>query len=168
MFRALNEQAYHVGGSVRDRLLGVPCHDRDFVISVSEERFAQVFPDAQRIGSSFPVYIIDSCETALTRSERSTGVGYTDFECNVGVTIEDDLGRRDFTINSIGMRYGIEPPVYVDPFGGIEDLKYGILRTINPTAFQDDPLRMARACRFLARFPHFRLDVNRHAIMTHF
>lgn len=139
-----------VGGFVRDTYIGVPSKDKDFVVESNVEEFELAFPLLKKVGNSFPVYIVEGCEIALTRSEVSTGTGYTDFECNIGVTIEEDMARRDFTINS----FFIETPSgeVIDPFNGIEDIENKIIRCINPTAFHDDPLRIIRGIRFATRF----------------
>lgn len=157
MFKDFNDRAYLVGGAVRDLLLGIAPKDLDYVVEATVQEFTNAFPEAQCVGASFPVFMIEGNEVALTRVEMSAGTGYRDFVCEVGVSIMEDLGRRDFTINSIAQRYDVTQQI-IDPHGGVEDLRAGILRCINPCAFTEDPLRMVRACRFLARFPHFRLD----------
>ena len=153
MFRALNPKAYEVGGAVRDGLLGLPPKDRDFVIECSEEEFRTHFPEAPKlVGKKFPVFIIEGNEVALTRTEKSGCTpGRGDFEITgVGVEIEKDLGRRDFTICS--MARSVSTGELLDPHGGEEDLKAGLLRTINEKAFEEDGTRLLRGARFSARF----------------
>lgn len=151
MFRDLNEFAYKVGGAVRDDFMGTVPHDTDFVVVATEERFRKTFPEAQLVGADFPVFLIDGHEVALSRTERSTGNGYNDFVLTgVGVPIEDDLSRRDFTINSIARR--LHDGQIIDPFGGISDIESGVIRSINMFAFIEDPVRILRAARFMVRF----------------
>lgn len=158
MFRSLNDKAYLVGGAVRDSLLGLVPKDKDYVIEATESEFEAVFPEAKKVGISFPVYLHPETgdEIALTRTERKTGNTYQDFEVTgIGVSIQEDLLRRDFTVNSIAQPYLQDINgymTYIDPCGGITDLQDKILRCVNPEAFNDDPLRIYRAARFAARF----------------
>lgn len=151
MFKELNNKAYRVGGCVRDKLLGKEPHDVDYVIEATEEEFRKVFPDVEHVGKNFPVFLIGGNEVALTRTEKCVGEGYTDYEVTgVGVPIEDDLLRRDFTINSIAEH--VVTGAIVDPTGGRKDLEARTLRCSNPDAFSDDPLRIYRGVRFAGRF----------------
>lgn len=145
-------KAYLVGGAVRDTLMGKEPSDRDYVVvgSTPEEMLLRGF---EQVGASFPVFLHPKTgeEYALARTERKTGSGYLGFETvTEGVTLEDDLSRRDFTINAMAMS-GTD---LVDPFGGQEDLHNKTLRHVGP-AFREDPLRVVRMARFLARFTDF-------------
>ena len=156
MFKELNHRAYEVGGSIRNELLGRPPNDIDFVIETNEEEFENIFPNAKRVGNTFPVYLIEDFEVALTRTEKSTGKKYQDFEIEkVGVSINEDLARRDFTINSIARNFTTN--MVVDPFNGINDIKARNLRTINDNFVIDDPLRVYRLARFASEFD-FNID----------
>ena len=141
---------YLVGGAVRDHLLGIESRDRDYVVvgSSPAEMLAEGFT---QVGASFPVFLhpVTGDEYALARTERKTGAGYHGFETfyDKNVTLEDDLARRDLTINSMAMVDG----VIIDPFGGREDLSNGVLRHTSD-AFADDPLRVLRLARFAARY----------------
>jgi len=142
---------YKVGGCVRDAIMGVEPKDVDYTVQASQESFEQFFPTLNKVGDCFPVYLnTDGSEIALTRSEKCVGEKYQDFEVHSGVQIEVDLGRRDFTINSIAQHY-LSGEI-VDPFNGAEDVKNKILRCVNPVAFVEDPLRIYRGARFISRF----------------
>ncbi len=156
MFKELNHKAFEVGGSIRNELLGKKPNDIDYVIQATESEFEKVFPNAKRVGNTFPVYLIDGFEVALTRKEKNTGKSYQSFELEeIGVSIETDLSRRDFTLNSISRNYVTGE--IIDPFNGTEDIKNGIIKTINPNFVKDDPLRIYRLARFASEFD-FRID----------
>jgi tRNA nucleotidyltransferase (CCA-adding enzyme) len=144
-------QIYLVGGAVRDRLLGLPVQDRDWVVvgATPEQMTAQGF---RMVGADFPVFLHPQTkeEYALARTERKSGRGYKGFTVYAGpdVTLEDDLRRRDLTINA--MAEDADGRV-IDPFGGATDLRQGILRHVSG-AFVEDPLRVLRVARFAARF----------------
>lgn len=144
---------YLVGGAVRDELMGVPSKDRDYVVvgSSHEEMMALGF---EQVGATFPVYLHPETkeEYALARTERSTGAGYHDFEVvfSPDVTIEEDLARRDLTINAIAK--DLDTGDYVDPFGGMRDLQRRVLRQTTVNTMRDDPLRTYRLARLYARF----------------
>lgn len=146
-------KVYLVGGAVRDELMGVPSKDRDYVVvgSTHEEMIALGF---DQVGATFPVYLEPETkeEYALARTERSTGAGYHDFEVvfSPDVTIEDDLARRDLTINAIAK--DLDTGEYVDPFGGMRDLQRRVLRQTTVNTMRDDPLRTYRLARLYARF----------------
>jgi tRNA nucleotidyltransferase/poly(A) polymerase len=148
------KKTYLVGGAVRDKLRGKIPNDLDYVVvgATEKEMLADGFV---HVGMSFPVFLhpVTGAEYALARTERKTGFGYTGFAVTFdpSITIESDLMRRDLTINSIAED---EDGNLVDPFGGQEDLKNGILRHTSP-AFADDPLRVIRLARFAARFESF-------------
>jgi len=144
-------QIYLVGGAVRDRLLGLPVTERDWVVigATGDELEARGF---QRVGRSFPVYLHPDTqeEYALARTETKTGPGYRGFEVRADphVTLEQDLARRDLTINAIAQA---EDGHLVDPYGGRDDLENRVLRHVSD-AFREDPVRVLRAARFAARF----------------
>jgi tRNA nucleotidyltransferase (CCA-adding enzyme) len=142
---------YLVGGAVRDRLLGLPSGDNDFVV-VGETPEAMLARGFRPVGRDFPVFLHPQTgeEYALARTERKSGRGYRGFvvDADPGVTLEEDLARRDFTINAIAQA---ADGTLVDPFGGARDLDARVLRHVGP-AFVEDPLRVLRAARFMARF----------------
>lgn len=144
-------KVYLVGGAVRDELLGLPVSDRDYVVvgSTPETMLAQGF---QQVGKDFPVFLHPQTheEYALARTERKTGAGYTGFSCysTPDVTIEDDLLRRDLTINAIAKD---DQGQLTDPYNGVDDLKARVLRHVSE-AFAEDPLRVLRVARFAARY----------------
>lgn len=144
-------KTYCVGGAVRDRLLGLPVKDHDWVVtgSTPEEMVANGF---QPVGKDFPVFLHPKTheEYALARTERKTARGYKGFSVYSApdVTLEEDLLRRDFTINAIAED---AQGNLIDPHGGRDDLRAGILRHVSP-AFSEDPVRILRAARFAARF----------------
>ncbi|AHG77439.1 multifunctional CCA addition/repair protein [Mannheimia varigena] len=145
---------YLVGGAVRDQLLGLSVKDRDFLVvgATSEQLLAQGF---QQVGADFPVFLHPETkeEYALARQERKQGKGYNGFICDFSpmVTLEQDLIRRDLTINAIAQD---KTGKIFDPYGGVQDLENRILRHISP-AFSEDPLRVLRVARFAARFHTF-------------
>jgi len=142
---------YTVGGAVRDELLGLPVKDRDYVVvgATPEEMVKQGF---KPVGKDFPVFLHPQTkqEYALARTERKTAPGYKGFVIHAApdVTLEQDLARRDFTINAIAKD---EAGKLIDPFSGAADLKAGVLRHVSD-AFAEDPVRILRAARFAARF----------------
>ncbi|MDQ3195192.1 MAG: CCA tRNA nucleotidyltransferase [Pseudomonadota bacterium] len=142
---------YEVGGAVRDEVLGLPVKDRDFVVvGATPEQMTQL--GYKPVGRDFPVFLHPETheEHALARTERKTALGYTGFVVHAApdVTLEQDLQRRDLTINAIARD---ESGALIDPFGGIGDLRAGILRHVSP-AFAEDPVRVLRVARFAARF----------------
>lgn len=144
-------QVFLVGGAVRDKLLDIEVKDRDFVVtnSTPDNMLAKGFT---QVGKDFPVFLHPTTaeEYALARTERKQGIGYTGFTCYAGedVTLEDDLARRDLTINAIAQATDGE---LIDPYRGQQDLADKVLRHISP-AFSEDPLRVLRVARFAARF----------------
>jgi tRNA nucleotidyltransferase (CCA-adding enzyme) len=144
-------KVYEVGGAVRDALLGLPVKERDWVVvgASPEELAAQGY---RRVGKDFPVFLHPKTgeEYALARTERKTGPGYTGFAFDTAssVTLEEDLKRRDLTINAIARRADGE---IVDPWSGRADLAARVLRHVSPS-FREDPLRVLRVARFAARF----------------
>lgn len=150
-------KTYLVGGAVRDRLLGLGHGDRDFVV-VGQTQATMEAAGFKAVGRDFPVFLHPQTgeEYALARTERKSGRGYRGFVVNAdpSVTLEDDLQRRDFTINAIAQEAdedGHGNGDLVDPYGGVRDLEARVLRHVGP-AFGEDPLRVLRAARFMARF----------------
>ena len=147
-------QVYLVGGAVRDQLLGHPYHEKDYVVvgATPEQLLAQGY---QPVGKDFPVFLHPETkdEYALARTERKSGQGYHGFEfyTDISVTLEDDLIRRDLTINAIAM--DDDGKIY-DPYHGHEDLNNKILRHVSD-AFAEDPLRVLRVARFAARYHQY-------------
>ena len=143
---------YLVGGAVRDMLMGLKPVDKDYVVTgtTPEEMLALGY---QQVGANFPVFLHPETreEYALARTEIKNGNGYQGFECHFGpeVTLEDDLARRDLTVNA--MAKDIETGEIIDPFNGQEDIKNKILRATTKH-FKEDPVRVLRLARFLARF----------------
>jgi tRNA nucleotidyltransferase (CCA-adding enzyme) len=157
-------KAYVVGGAVRDRLLGEPVNDRDWVVtgaSPQDMLDAGYLP----VGKDFPVFLHPKTheEYALARTERKTGPGYRGFEVYAApdVTLEDDLVRRDLTINAIAQA---DDGTLVDPHGGQRDLAARVLRHVS-AAFAEDPVRILRLARFAARWPHFTVAPETTALM---
>jgi tRNA nucleotidyltransferase (CCA-adding enzyme) len=151
-------QVYLVGGAVRDRLLGLPVGERDWVVvgARPEELERQGYV---RVGKEFPVFLHPDTreEYALARTERKVGPGYTGFttEFSPDVTLEDDLRRRDLTINAIAED---EDGNLIDPFGGQRDIDARVLRHVS-AAFVEDPVRVLRLARFAARFANLGFTV---------
>src|SRR5271169_1576123 len=146
-----NLKIYCVGGAVRDRLLGLPVMDHDWVV-VGATPEDMVDRGYRPVGKDFPVFLHPDTheEYALARTERKTAPGYKGFVIHASpdVTLEQDLLRRDFTINAIAED---AKGRLIDPYGGEADLRAGILRHVSP-AFNEDPVRILRAARFVARF----------------
>lgn len=142
---------YQVGGCVRDRLLGLPVKDHDWVV-VGADAKAMLAQGFRPVGKDFPVFLHPQTheEYALARTERKTAPGYHGFAFYAApdVSLEADLQRRDLTINAMAQTENGE---IIDPFGGQQDLQAGILRHVSP-AFAEDPVRVLRLARFAARF----------------
>ena len=142
---------YCVGGAVRDGLLGLPVQDRDWVVVGATPVQMEVL-GYRPVGKDFPVFLHPDTqeEYALARTERKTALGYKGFAVYAApdVTLEQDLSRRDFTVNAIAQA---EDGSLIDPYNGIADLRAGILRHVS-AAFSEDPVRILRAARFVARF----------------
>ena len=151
---------YAVGGAIRDTLMGLPIHDIDYVVvgSSVEEMIAQGF---RPVGKDFPVFLHPEtqAEYALARTERKTGKGYKGFMfyADPTVTLEQDLERRDLTINAMAQEVDADGkwvgPI-LDPYNGQQDLAAKVFRHVSD-AFSEDPLRLLRIARFAARFPEF-------------
>jgi tRNA nucleotidyltransferase (CCA-adding enzyme) len=157
-------KTYIVGGAVRDGLLGLPVQDRDFVVvgATPDEMVAQGFTP---VGKDFPVFLhpVTREEYALARTERKTAPGYKGFvfHTDENVTLEQDLIRRDLTINA--MACDGEGNI-IDPFGGQQDLRAKIFRHVSPS-FAEDPVRILRVARFAARFSDFTVAPETNALM---
>ncbi len=150
---------YLVGGAIRNKFLNLPITDEDYCVTgLTKEKFQEIFPEAKIQGKSFPVFTINNKEFALARKERKIGIGHKAFEflADENITIEEDLSRRDLTINSIAEN--VLTKEIIDPFNGIQDLKDKILRKTTD-AFIEDPLRVYRTARFAATL-EFTVDSN--------
>ena len=151
-------QIYLVGGAVRDQLLGQPFHEKDYVVvgATPEQLLAQGY---QPVGKDFPVFLHPDSkeEYALARTERKAGTGYHGFEFFTApsVTLEEDLIRRDLTINAMAMD---DHGTIYDPYHGQQDLNNRVLRHVSD-AFVEDPLRVLRIARFAARFHHLNFSI---------
>ena len=144
-------QIYLVGGAVRDRLLGLPARERDWVVVGALQGELEAL-GYRLVGRSFPVYLHPESneEYACARTESKTGPGYRGFEvdANESVSLEQDLGRRDLTINAMAED---ADGLLIDPFGGRQDIEQRLLRHVSD-AFTEDPVRILRVARFAARF----------------
>lgn len=144
-------QIYLVGGAVRDELLGIPVKDKDWVVvgATPEQLLDKGY---QQVGNDFPVFLHPKTkeEYALARTERKQGTGYNGFVCDFSsdITLEQDLIRRDLTVNAMAKD---EHGALIDPFKGQQDIKNRVLRHVSP-AFEEDPLRVFRVARFAARY----------------
>ena len=150
---------YLVGGAVRDSLLGKETHDEDYCVTgITFEKFQEIFPEAHIRGKAFSVFDIDGKEFALARTESKLGKGHKEFEINADsrITIEEDLARRDITINAIAKE--VLTGKIIDPFNGQEDLKNKIIRATTEH-FKEDPLRVYRVARFAAQL-NFEVEEN--------
>ncbi len=155
---------YQVGGAVRDHLLGVPVKDRDWVV-VGATADVLLEQGYRQVGADFPVFLhpVTHEEYALARTERKAGTGYKGFvtETGAAVTLEEDLSRRDFTVNAMAMTTDGD---IIDPYGGRRDLEQRVLRHVTG-AFIEDPLRVLRAARFAARL-NFTIAAETRELMT--
>ena len=165
-------KTYQVGGAVRDRLLGLSVHDIDYVVvgSTVKEMLANGF---RPVGSYFPVFLHPQTqhEYALARTERKTAPGHQGFvfHADRSIQLEDDLKRRDLTINAMAQEVNASGELVghlIDPYRGKVDLEQGIFRHLSD-AFSEDPLRVLRVARFAARFPTFTIAPETLAIMKH-
>ena len=151
-------EIYLVGGAVRDRLLGLPVRDKDWVVVGANAKVMKEKGYLQ-VGKGFPVFLHPETkqEYALARTERKGGAGYLGFDCDASesVTLEQDLMRRDLTINAIAESDSGE---IIDPYNGRQDIEDRILRHVSP-AFSEDPLRVLRVAKFAARFAHLGFTV---------
>ena len=156
-------KTYLVGGAVRDRLLGREPVERDWVVvgATPDDLLKRGY---RQVGRDFPVFLHPDTgeEHALARTERRTGPGHADFACHAdpSVTLEEDLLRRDLTINAIAW----DGADYIDPYGGRGDIEARLLRHVSP-AFREDPLRVFRVARFAAQLPGFTVHDETTALM---
>jgi tRNA nucleotidyltransferase (CCA-adding enzyme) len=163
---ATDFECYEVGGAVRDELLGIPVQDHDHVIvgATPEKMITLGF---KRVGKDFPVFLHPETgeEYALARTERKSGHGYKGFtfRADPAVTLEEDLQRRDLTINAMARERSGK---IIDPYGGQQDLQAGILRHVSD-AFAEDPVRILRVARFAARFQTFSVAPETLTLMQH-
>ncbi|MBU0744022.1 MAG: multifunctional CCA tRNA nucleotidyl transferase/2'3'-cyclic phosphodiesterase/2'nucleotidase/phosphatase [Gammaproteobacteria bacterium] len=157
-------KVYLVGGAVRDKLLGLPVKERDWVVvgATPKEMLRLGF---KKVGRDFPVFLHPKTheEYALARTERKTGKGYIEFACHFDpeVTLEDDLIRRDLTINAMAL--DLDGKI-TDPYDGRNDLKNKILRHVS-SAFAEDPVRILRIARFASRFGEFKVHPKTNKLM---
>ena len=155
-----------VGGAVRDSLLGLPVTDRDWVVTGQTPQ-AMLSAGYTSVGKDFPVFLHPDTkdEVALARTERKTAPGYHgfSFSADPNVTLEEDLSRRDLTINAMAQD---ARGVITDPYGGQRDLALKLLRHVSP-AFAEDPVRILRLARFAARFNSFSVATETTALMRH-
>jgi tRNA nucleotidyltransferase (CCA-adding enzyme) len=162
---------YLVGGAVRDMVMGVTCNDYDFVVVGASP---SDFSDWKFVGKDFPVFLepTHGWEVALSRTERKIGVGYTGFETEWnGVTLGQDLSRRDLTINAMAIEVDFAASVLagkpitvggvIDPYGGVSDIKVKVLHHTSE-AFIEDSVRVLRVARFLAKFDKYWVDGSNH------
>ncbi len=146
-------EIFLVGGAVRDELLNYPVKEHDWVVvGATPEQLLEL--NYRQVGKDFPVFLHPQTkeEYALARTERKSGQGYTGFICDTdpGITLEEDLFRRDLTINAMARA---DDGTIIDPYGGQADLAARLLRHVSP-AFVEDPLRVLRVARFAARYGH--------------
>lgn len=157
-------KSYLVGGAVRDKILGIQNTDRDYVVVGATEQ-EMVQHGFIKVGGAFPVFLHPNTqeEYALARTEQKTSSGYQGFSCQFDptITLEDDLRRRDLTINAIAF----DGEHNVDPFNGISDLQNKILRPVSH-AFKEDAIRVLRLARFQAKFPDFTLHDSFHPLIA--
>lgn len=152
---------YAVGGAVRDKLLGKENKDEDYCVTgLIKDDFEKVFPEAIYIGKAFGVFVLEGKEFAMARTEKKTGTGHKEFviETNNKITIEEDLKRRDITINAISQ--DVLTGEIIDPYEGIKDLKEKKIRAVS-NAFCEDPLRVYRVARFAAELE---FEVEEHTL----
>ena len=163
-------KTYVVGGAIRDELLGLPVKDLDYLVvgATPEEMIAKGF---RPVGQDFPVFLHPdtNAEYALARTERKTAPGYKGFifHADQHVTLEEDLARRDLTINAMAREIdsnGLTVGPLIDPFNGQKDLKDKLFRHVG-SAFVEDPVRLLRVARFAARFPDFDVAPNTLALL---
>ena len=150
---------YLVGGAVRDKLFNLKYHDEDYcVVGLSSKTFENLFPEAYSRGKAFLVYDLYGKEFAMARIEQKSGNGHSDFKIisNKNISIEQDLSRRDITINSIAE--DVLTKEIIDPYNGISDFKNKIIKATSEK-FSEDPLRVYRVARFASKF-NFEVDKN--------
>ena len=164
MDKEIQLKTYIVGGAVRDELLGLPVKDKDYVV-VGTTPQAMLDAGYKPVGKDFPVFLHPKThqEYALARTERKTGAGYKGFVVHAApdVTLQEDLARRDFTMNAIAKS---SEGILIDPYNGRADIQAKVLRHVSD-AFAEDPVRILRAARFCARFTDFTMAPETLALM---
>lgn len=156
---------YAVGGALRDKIIGKQNYDEDYcVVGITAKKFKEIFPQSFSRGKSFEVFDFEGKEFAMARTERKTGKGHKEFKIKTGenITIEEDLARRDITINSIAQN--VLTKEIIDPFNGIQDIKNKIIRATTE-AFSEDPLRVYRVARFVSSL-NFTVEENTIKLMN--
>ena len=141
---------YIVGGAVRDKILGKESKDEDYCVTgLSKDEFIKNFPEAKYQGKFFEVFVLENKEFAMARTEEKTGTGHKEFTVKIdkNITIEEDLKRRDITINAIAQ--DVITREIIDPYNGIKDIKEKRIKAVSK-AFEEDPLRVYRVARFAA------------------
>ena len=155
---------YLVGGAVRDDLMGITTHDEDYCVTgISSEKFQELFPNAHLRGKAFSVFDIDGREFAMARTESKIGIGHKEFKIKSApkITIEQDLARRDITINAIAK--DVLTGKIIDPFDGQKDLKNNIIRATT-NRFKEDSLRVYRVARLAAKL-QFTVEIDTSKMM---
>lgn len=160
-----NGRLYFVGGYVRDKLLGIDSQDIDFCVTgITPDIFLSLFPNAFCKGKFFPVFQLENYEFALARSETKIAKGHKGFNINTkDITIQEDLGRRDITINSIAL--DVLSGEFIDPFNGTDDIKNQIIRATSDS-FIEDPLRSYRVARFATKLKQFSIASSTLELMS--
>ena len=150
---------YIVGGAVRDKILGKENKDEDYCVTgITKEEFVEIFPEAKFRGKFFEVFVLENKEFAMARIEEKTGTGHKEFKVktNKNITIEEDLKRRDITVNAIAQ--DVLTGKIIDPYNGTKDLKEKRIKAVS-RAFSEDPLRVYRVARFAAEL-EFEVEEN--------
>ena len=150
---------YIVGGTVRDKILGKENKDEDYCVTgLTKEEFMAIFPEAKFRGKFFEVFVLENKEFAMARTEEKTGTGHKEFavRTNKSITIEEDLKRRDITVNAIAQ--DVLTGKIIDPYNGTQDLKEKRIKAVS-RAFAEDPLRVYRVSRFAAEL-EFEVEEN--------
>ena len=150
---------YVVGGAIRDKMLGREYKDEDYCITgITKDEFIEIFPEAKYRGKSFGVFVLENKEFAMARTEEKTGIGHKEFkiETNKNITIEEDLKRRDITVNS--MAQDVLTGEIIDPYKGKDDIEKRKIRAVS-NSFKEDPLRVYRVARFAAEL-EFEVEEN--------
>lgn len=141
---------YKVGGAVRDEILGKENKDEDYCVTgIINDEFIKIFPEAKYQGKFFEVFVLENKEFAMARTEEKTGIGHKEFavKTNKNITIEEDLKRRDITVNAISQ--DVLTGEIIDPYNGVQDIKNKKIKAVSE-AFCEDPLRVYRVARFAA------------------
>ncbi len=156
---------YIVGGALRDKMLGKENKDEDYCVTgIKPEKFMEIFPEVKIRGKSFGVFVLENKEFAMARKEEKIGIGHKEFKIDTSdkITIEEDLKRRDVTVNSIAQ--DILTKEIIDPYNGIQDLKEKRIKAVSDS-FKEDPLRVYRVARFAAELD-FEVENNTLRMMS--